>query len=111
MRGVNDIQSLILSHHSDPSFCVQKLASMAGMSTSYLRECIHRTYQVSPHELIEVCRLEQAIRLLKTSYLPVEVVATKAGFWSTKTFRRALRRKFGCRPSDYRQNPDPAKPQ
>ncbi|NUM80621.1 AraC family transcriptional regulator [bacterium] len=108
MKGVHEIRNLVQSNHADPSFCVKKLATLAGISTSYLRECVHRNYRVSPHELIEDYRLERAVSLLRSSSLPVEDVAVVSGFWSTKTFRRAFRRKYGCRPSDYRQGPDPA---
>lgn len=109
MKGTHEIRNLVQSNHADPSFCVKKLAVLAGISTSYLRECVHRNYRVSPHVLIETYRVQRAVQLLQSSHCPVEEVAMRAGFWSAKTFRRAFRRKFGCCPSHYRHGPDPEK--
>ena len=53
---------------------------------------------------IEDVRLNVARRLLETSDLPVQAIATKSGFGTAKTLRRAFARRLGVAPSDYRAN-------
>jgi AraC-like DNA-binding protein len=100
------IPRLVAENHADPRFGVERLARLAGMSTVYLREVTRRVFRSRPHDMIEKFRLQQAARLLLETEWPVDEIALRAGFHSPKTFRRAFRKIFGCKPSEMRRNID-----
>jgi transcriptional regulator GlxA family with amidase domain len=56
----------------------------------------------SPHQWLVWQRVDLARRLLETTSLSVEGVASAAGFGSAQTVRLHFRDRLGTSPSDYR---------
>jgi transcriptional regulator GlxA family with amidase domain len=82
---------------------VTTLATAAGISDRHLtRLFLHQT-GTTPARFVEQVRVEAARELLERTTLPVETVATRSGFGSYETMRRAFGRVIGIGPGDYRQ--------
>lgn len=82
---------------------VAALASIAGMSRSaFAREFSH-AFAMSPMEFVARTRLHQAAELLRSTTMPVKVIAANIGFSSRSHFSRAFRDGYGADPSSYRR--------
>lgn len=83
---------------------VAALASTAGMSRSaFAREFSH-AFTMSPMEFVAKTRLHQAAELLRSTNMPVKVIAASIGFSSRSHFSRAFRDCYGADPSSYRRS-------
>ena len=89
----------------------KRCSSSAAPSSCHCRSArpspiFHRQFQVetnmSPAGYVEAIRLDIARRLLEDSSSPIKRIAHAAGFGSTATLRRALLRRVGLMPADYR---------
>ena len=56
----------------------------------------------TPADFVEMARVDAARRLLEESETPLQRVASRCGFGSPDTMRRAFLRRIGAGPSDYR---------
>ncbi len=83
---------------------VAALASVAGMSRSaFAREFSH-SFAMSPMEFVAKTRLHLAAEMLRSTSLPVKVIAANIGFSSRSHFSRAFRDGYGADPSSYRRS-------
>ena len=57
----------------------------------------------TPADFVETARVDAARRLLEESETPLQRVASRCGFASPDTMRRAFLRRIGTGPSDYRE--------
>ena len=78
------------------------LAEVAGVSPRHLSRLFHAGLRMSPAAYVELTRLDIARGLLEDSALPIKTIAYDAGFGSTTTLRRALLRRIGVTPLEYR---------
>lgn len=78
------------------------MASRAGMSVRTFLRRFQALTGTTPAEWLLTERLNRARDLLETSNLPVEEVATLAGFGSAATLRHHFRRQLGLSPANYR---------
>lgn len=97
--------------HPGGDHSMRRLADLAAMSE---RSLIRRFKQVTNGTIsryIEDVRLNLARRLLETSELTIQTVASKSGFGSAATLRRAFERRLAVSPSVYRASfgPDHAR--
>ncbi|MCP5053646.1 MAG: AraC family transcriptional regulator [bacterium] len=83
------IITVIEKNKSDDQFTVRGLAGEVGISYSYLYEVVHKNYDMSPRQLIETVRLEEAIRLIAGGMKMMDIVK-KLGYDNIRTFRVAL---------------------
>lgn len=82
---------------------VAALASVAGMSRSaFAREFSH-AFAMSPMAFVAKTRLHQAAEMLRSTNMPVKVIAATIGFSSRSHFSRAFRDVYGVDPSAYRR--------
>jgi AraC-like DNA-binding protein len=68
----------------------------------------HRLFRAvfgrTPHEYIQLRRLERAARLLKSSDAPVELICAECGFASVTSFTTLFRREKGLPPGAWRSS-------
>lgn len=82
---------------------VAALASIAGMSRSaFAREFSH-AFAMSPMAFVARTRLHHAAELLRSTTMPVKVIAATIGFSSRSHFSRAFRDAYGADPSAFRR--------
>ena len=81
---------------------VASLASTAGMSRSAFAREFSNTLSMSPMAFVAKTRLHHAAELLKSTKLPVKVIAASIGFASRSHFSRAFASAYGADPSRFR---------
>lgn len=89
---------------ADPSadHRLPRLAERAALSERHLRRLFSAQTGTTPARFTERIRVEAARDLLAGSAVPVEAVATRCGFGSAETMRRAFLRVLGVGPAEYR---------
>ena len=94
--------SAVLARPADPH-TVASLAAEAGMSRSSFARQFGGAFSVSPMEFVAKTRLFHAANMLRTSKLPIKVIAGSIGFSSRSHFSRAFRDAYGADPSTFRK--------
>jgi AraC-like DNA-binding protein len=84
---------------------IDSLADAAGMSRSTLTRYFRTVLNTTPAAFVQRARLTDAATMLRTTSLPVKLIAATAGFASRSHFSRAFRAAFGSDPSAYRDQP------
>ncbi len=82
---------------------VDDLVGLAQASRRSVERHIRDRLGVSPREWIDEQRIITACRLLETTTLPIDVVASRAGYGSGATLRRAMGQRRSMAPTAYRQ--------
>jgi AraC family transcriptional activator of mtrCDE len=85
---------------------VNSLASLSGMSRASLSEHFSKAFGQGPIDFVQKTRLRIAARLLRTTDLPIKVIAQTAGYAGPRPFSRAFQAAYGRGPADYRTRPD-----
>ena len=104
--------SWALEHLSEP-LPVERLARTARMSTRSFIRAFREATGAAPAAWVRAQRVREAQRLLESTDLTVEQVASVCGFGSAVTMRQAFTRILSTTPSAYRRrfrtdSPDPA---
>lgn len=84
------------------SFSLEDLAVISGLRRSAFVSHFHAAFQKSPIAFLREVRLRLAARLLRTTGLPVKVVATRVGYSSRSYFSRAFAEHYGVDPTRFR---------
>lgn len=82
---------------------VAALASIAGMSRSAFAREFSQAFAMSPMAFVARTRLHHAAELLRSTNMPVKVIAATIGFSSRSHFSRAFRDAYGADPSAFRR--------
>jgi len=98
---LREVQAWI-AEHPEADHSVERLATRASMSPRHFARVFRAELGCTPAVYVERVRVETARRLLETTSLPVDAVATACGFGTVETFRRAFARRVGASPSEYR---------
>jgi PAS domain S-box-containing protein len=81
---------------------VDELAQVAGMSLPQLDRALRRTLGLSPKQLLMRARLDEAMRRLDDTELPIATIANECGYYDQSSFTRQFRRAVGMTPGVYR---------
>ncbi len=81
---------------------VPALAERAHMSERNFARAFRKELGMTPAAYVETVRVEAARIALESSEAPVEVVASRNGFGTVETMRRAFHRRIGVGPAGYR---------
>lgn len=98
---IRSLQRWILDHLS-LDLPLESLADRAAMSVRNFTRVFQGATGTTPAEFVEMARVDAARRLLEESETPLQRVASRCGFTSSDTMRRAFLRRIGIGPSDYR---------
>jgi transcriptional regulator GlxA family with amidase domain len=100
--AVRAAQDLI---HADPAadLRVPVLAARVGMSERHFSREFTRALGSPPGDYVEQVRVDTARRLLESEPVLVSVAASRAGFGTAETMRRAFVRRLGVAPDHYRR--------
>ena len=85
---------------------VDSLASLSGMSRASFSDHFSRAFGQGPIDFVQKARLRIAARLLRTTDLPVKVIAQTSGYAGPRPFSRAFQATYECGPADYRVHSD-----
>lgn len=89
--------------HLDADLSVTALAARAGMSPRSFARHFQANARLTPARFVELARLEAARQRLETSADAIERVAAQCGFGSADVMARAMTRRLGVTPADYRR--------
>jgi len=81
---------------------VHSLASLSGMSRASLSDHFSKAFGQGPIEFVQKTRLHIAARLLRTTDLPIKVIAQTAGYAGPRPFARAFQATYERGPAGYR---------
>ncbi|HXH02379.1 MAG TPA: AraC family transcriptional regulator [Candidatus Competibacteraceae bacterium] len=82
---------------------VAEVAEAACLSSGHLHHMFQRWLARTPMDYLHELRLERAQRLLADSELPIAAIAQSCGFADQSALTRALRRRHGITPAQYRR--------
>lgn len=92
--------------HGDPTadLRVPVLAARVGMSERHFSREFAKALGSPPGDYVEQVRVDVARRLLESEPVLVTVAASRCGFGSAETMRRAFLRRVGVPPDQYRRH-------
>lgn len=91
----------ILSKHA--TINVEELAARLGVTSRHLRRAVRDELNLTPTQLRQRQRIENAQRLLRETNLPLTRIAYASGFASLRRFNAVFRQHNGCAPSAIRK--------
>jgi AraC-like DNA-binding protein len=95
--------ALVVDEPSSPH-TVASMAERAGMSRSTFARQFSEAFQLSPMEFVAKTRLYHAAELLRSTKLPIKVIADSIGYASRSHFSRAFRDAYGSDPTRFRED-------
>ncbi len=90
-----------LGEHCTQSFDSATVAAYACVSQSHLRSLFDRWIGESPKQVHTRLRIERAKQLIAQQQLPIQTVASHAGFGDVRHFSRVFKQVVGLPPSAY----------
>jgi transcriptional regulator GlxA family with amidase domain len=91
-----------MADNLDADLRVEALAERAAMSPRNFARAFRRETGLTPAAYVEALRVEEARRRLESGSEPIDTVASRAGFGTPETMRRAFARRVGVAPAEYR---------
>ena len=91
---VSAFEAWFRAHLAEP-LSVPEAARALGISERTLQRALRRTLGTSPVRFAQDIRIEQACHLLRTTELPIEVIAHRVGYENGNTLRILLRERRG----------------
>lgn len=82
---------------------LDELAKLSGMSRSLFAERFSKAFERPPMDLLKQLRLHRAANMLRSTQLPIQVVAVAVGYASRSYFSRAFRAAYGQDPKSFRE--------
>ena len=82
---------------------VEKLATRLGVTSRHLRRLFTKHLGASPRAVAHTQRLQFAKRLIDQTAMPMQEIATAAGYGSVRRFNDTFRRVYGRAPSELRR--------
>lgn len=100
--AVDLVASLLATRLAEP-LSVPELAEEVGVSQNYLARCFRGRYGATiPHFLLQR-RIDYAKELLRTTDIPVQVIAKRCGLGDPQYFNKQFRRLAGVSPTGWRE--------
>jgi transcriptional regulator GlxA family with amidase domain len=99
---LREVQRLVLEDVAG-EHSVEAMATRAHMSPRHFARAFRAETGLTPARYVERVRLEAARRRLEDGAEPIAVVATRCGFGTAETMRRAFLRTLEVGPAEYRR--------
>lgn len=90
----------MLDRYSEPAD-MEQFARLSGASSSRFYELFRRQTGLSPHKFMTTVRLNESLRLLASSRIPVMDVAHSVGYADELYFSRLFKKHMGMSPTEY----------
>lgn len=97
------IEDTVENNYTDPSFTIETMATMIGISRSLLHTKMKKSMNLSASEYIKTIRLEKALDLMRQGY-SISEVTYKVGYNDPNYFSRVFKKHFKKTPSSYLEN-------
>jgi PAS domain S-box-containing protein len=83
---------------------IADLAHTAGLSEKQFQRLARRSLGLSPQQLIQRIRVEQAVRLMTTTNASLGKISANCGFYDQSSFTRQFTKLLGLTPGAYRRS-------
>ncbi|HZH92691.1 MAG TPA: helix-turn-helix domain-containing protein [Tissierellaceae bacterium] len=103
IKRINEILRHIDDNY-DKGLTLGELADRNKLNTYYLSHYIKDSLGITFQEYIDSKRLDKAISLLGETDMRITDIAYESGFPNPKSLNKLLKKKYGCTPSEYREN-------
>lgn len=90
------------AHFSEP-ICMDKLSLLCGISKYHLSREFKRLTGYAPIEYLLTVRMENAGTLLRSTDLPISIIAERCGIGNEQYFSRLFQKHYGTAPGKYRK--------
>ncbi len=101
LENLNDI---IVENISNTDLDVEMLADKMNMSRPTLYRKIKAISDLTPNDLIKICRLKKAAEFILQNKMSLNEISELVGFSSQSYFSRSFSKQFGINPSEYLHN-------
>lgn len=102
LRLVAELRREIDERFADPQLSIQALAARFGISPSTVSTLFRRYDGRGANEYLAEKRIEEAMRLLRDTDLPLKDLAGRVGYYNVSSFIRRFRTETGLTPGEYR---------
>ncbi|MDT8401662.1 MAG: response regulator [Bacteroidales bacterium] len=102
---LGNLNDIIIKNISNASLDVEMLAEEMNMSRPTLYRKIKAVSDLTPNDLIKICRLKKAAELLLQNNLSIRDISESVGFSSQSYFSRSFSKQFGMSPTEYAMSP------
>ena len=92
------------AHFSDPKIDIETVCGVAFISVSSLQRGFAKYFGMSPKQYLIQLRMNRALELLTENKLSVKEISFVCGFTDEKYFSRAFKKRYGCSPSQLKNN-------
>ncbi len=89
-------------HYNYDHIRVSDIADYIGITRSYLTHIFKQKLNVSPQEYLLTYRLDQSLRLLRSTGLSIQEISEKIGYENPLTFSKMFKNAYGLSPKNYR---------
>ena len=93
-----------MSDHSAEKITLEQMAELVHLHPNYLCTVFKQYTGKTIFDHLTRQRLRRAVQKLRTTRLPVQQIAERAGFPSISFFTRKFRAVYGCSPSQFRKS-------
>ncbi|NUU59423.1 helix-turn-helix domain-containing protein [Paenibacillus agri] len=100
---IKQIKEYTAEMYSDAELTLYRVAEQVERPEKYISQLFKEVTGVNFSDHLVKVRMDQAVVLLKESGYTVDEIATRVGYNSSHSFRRAFKRLMGISPSAYRQ--------
>ncbi|MDR0543015.1 MAG: helix-turn-helix domain-containing protein [Dysgonamonadaceae bacterium] len=90
-------------HFTNPDIDMSKLITAIGTNRTYLFEAMKTVTGQTPHDYINVMRLEEGKRLLESTNERIDSIAEMSGYKTSRTFYRLFLERYNISPAEYRK--------
>ena len=101
---LNDIRTYINNNFADANLSLTQISDHFGLNESYFSSYFKELSSQNFSTYVENYRLNEAIALMKNTYLTINEIALKCGYTNKITFYRAFKRNYFQSPSEYRSS-------
>lgn len=101
-------KNFIEANYCNGDISVQYIADSLHLDRSYFSSLFHKYMGMSPHQYIELCRLQKAAELLSHFSYSTSKAAMACGYTSIFNFSKMFKKMFGVCPSHFGKGSNPA---
>lgn len=102
-NSVADEAKFYLDVNYSEKIRLKDVARNLGVHPNYLTRVFREKYRMTPKQYLLDLKLKKACQLLRTTDLPVVIIAGSMGFDDAMAFSKLFKRTYGCAPRDYRR--------
>lgn len=101
-----DILAFLQAHYTDQNLTLDDVAAHVGLSKTHISRLFRAKGNIKYIDYLTRLRMEEALRLLRQTDLPIREVTLRVGYWDVVSFQKKFKTLYGINPSEYRRKQD-----